>query len=182
MGSPLTAEIDILVRLGSCLESVGNNLLPSSCQQCQDSLQLWLEGPLSLPAASLGPLSAPQGCLHPLSCAISAIFKTSDGVIVTPWIPPTFSSSIILRKLSCDKIRLFCHIRGKPRGHEGHAGHFETTYRTDQGKMGRCVCTAEFLHCSPETIAALLIGYTPMQNKKFKRKKDWEGFPWLSSG
>ena len=84
MGSPLTAEIDILVRLGSCLESVGNNLLPSSCQQCQDSLQLWLEGPLSLPAASLGPLSAPQGCLHPFSCAISAIFKASDGVIVTP--------------------------------------------------------------------------------------------------
>ena len=28
---------------------------------------------------------------------------------------------------------------------------------------------AEFLHCSPETITTLLIGYTPTQNKKFKK-------------
>ena len=27
------------------------------------------------------------------------------------------------------------------------------------------------LHCSPETITTLLIGYTPIQNKTFKRKK-----------
>ena len=30
---------------------------------------------------------------------------------------------------------------------------------------------AESLCCSPETIRALLIGYTSIQNKKFKRKK-----------
>ena len=30
---------------------------------------------------------------------------------------------------------------------------------------------AESLHCSPETITTLLIGYTPTQNKKFKKKK-----------
>ena len=30
------------------------------------------------------------------------------------------------------------------------------------------VYLAEFLHCSHETIAIFLIGYTPIQNKKFK--------------
>ena len=30
---------------------------------------------------------------------------------------------------------------------------------------------AGFLHCSPETIITLLIGYTPKQNKKFKKNK-----------
>ena len=34
-----------------------------------------------------------------------------------------------------------------------------------------CICIAESLHCSPETITTLLIGYTPTQNKKFKIKK-----------
>ena len=29
---------------------------------------------------------------------------------------------------------------------------------------------AESLHCPPETITALLIGYTPVQHKKFKKK------------
>ena len=27
------------------------------------------------------------------------------------------------------------------------------------------MCTAESLHCSPETITTLLIGYTPIENK-----------------
>ena len=31
-----------------------------------------------------------------------------------------------------------------------------------------CMYTAESLHCSPETTTVLLIGYTPIQNKKFK--------------
>ena len=30
--------------------------------------------------------------------------------------------------------------------------------------MDTCICMAESLHCSPETIT-LLIGYTPIQNK-----------------
>ena len=34
------------------------------------------------------------------------------------------------------------------------------------GRMDTCICVAE----SPETITTLLIGYTPIQNKKFKRK------------
>ena len=39
--------------------------------------------------------------------------------------------------------------------------------------MDTCVCMAESLPCSPETITTLLIGYNPIQNKKFfyKRKK-----------
>ena len=34
----------------------------------------------------------------------------------------------------------------------------------DWGRMNTCVCTAESLHCSPEIITTLLIGYTPIQN------------------
>ena len=34
-----------------------------------------------------------------------------------------------------------------------------------------CICMAESLCCSPETITTLLIGYTPVQNKKCKLKK-----------
>ena len=36
------------------------------------------------------------------------------------------------------------------------------------GKMDTCLPMAESLHCSPETTTTLLIGYTPLQNKKFK--------------
>ena len=36
--------------------------------------------------------------------------------------------------------------------------------------MDKCICIAEFLHCSHEAITRLLIGITPIQNKKFKRK------------
>ena len=35
--------------------------------------------------------------------------------------------------------------------------------------MNTCPCMAEFLHCSPETVIVLLIGYTPIQNKKVKK-------------
>jgi len=37
------------------------------------------------------------------------------------------------------------------------------------GGMDTCVCVAESLCCSPETVIAVLIGYTPIQNKKFKK-------------
>ena len=38
-----------------------------------------------------------------------------------------------------------------------------------------CICMAESLHCSPETITTLLLGYTPIQKKKFYvwGKNDW---------
>ena len=35
-------------------------------------------------------------------------------------------------------------------------------------RMDTCVCRAESLCCPPETITPLLIGHTPVQNKKFK--------------
>ena len=38
------------------------------------------------------------------------------------------------------------------------------------GRMGICLCVAESLRYSPETIPTLLIGYTPIQNKKFFKK------------
>ena len=46
-------------------------------------------------------------------------------------------------------------------------------------RMDTCICMAESLHCSPETITILLIGYTPIQNVfgvkiqiKLKKKKN----------
>ena len=38
--------------------------------------------------------------------------------------------------------------------------------------MDTCICMAESLHCSPETITTLLIGYTPIQNVE---KRVWLG-------
>ena len=35
------------------------------------------------------------------------------------------------------------------------------------GRINTCICMAASLHCSPETIIALLIGYIPIKNKKF---------------
>ena len=39
------------------------------------------------------------------------------------------------------------------------------------GTMDTCICMAESLCCSPETITTLLTGYTPIQNTKFKSLK-----------
>ena len=38
-------------------------------------------------------------------------------------------------------------------------------------RMDTCVCTAESLCYAPETITALLFGYTSLQNEKFKTIK-----------
>ena len=40
-----------------------------------------------------------------------------------------------------------------------------------RGRMDTCICKAESLHCSPETLTTLLISYTPTQTKKVKKKK-----------
>ena len=39
-------------------------------------------------------------------------------------------------------------------------------------RMDTCICMAESLRSSPETITTLLIGYTLTQDKQFKRKKN----------
>ena len=39
------------------------------------------------------------------------------------------------------------------------------------GRMDTCICTAESLHGSPESTATLFIGFTHIQNKKFKVRK-----------
>ena len=48
----------------------------------------------------------------------------------------------------------------------------------DWRRMDICICTAESLSCSSETTTALLISYTPIQNKKLevwgKKKKERE--------
>ena len=38
--------------------------------------------------------------------------------------------------------------------------------------MDACVCVAESLHCSPETITALLISSPPIKNKVLKKWKE----------
>ena len=48
--------------------------------------------------------------------------------------------------------------------------------------MDTCMGMVKSLHCSPETITTLLIGYTPIQNKKVKKKKDLLSmFMWVIS-
>ena len=42
----------------------------------------------------------------------------------------------------------------------------QRTQSTVSFRMDMCICMAESLCCSPETIATLLIGYIPMQKKK----------------
>ena len=39
------------------------------------------------------------------------------------------------------------------------------------GRLDKCIWMAESLCCSPEIIITLLIGYIPIQNKKFKKIK-----------
>ena len=48
------------------------------------------------------------------------------------------------------------------------------------GRMDTCIYMAESFHCLPEAITILLIGYTSMENKKFKLKNK-SGFNILSS-
>ena len=47
---------------------------------------------------------------------------------------------------------------------------FKDAMRVGLGRMDTCIPMAESLRCSPGTTTTLLIGYTPIQNKKFKRK------------
>ena len=49
-----------------------------------------------------------------------------------------------------------------------------------RGRMGTCIHMAESLHYSSETITTLLISYTPIQKKKFKRKKNGLVQKWRS--
>ena len=41
------------------------------------------------------------------------------------------------------------------------------------GRMDTCICMAESLGCSPETIITFLTGYSPIQNKKYFKRKWW---------
>ena len=43
--------------------------------------------------------------------------------------------------------------------------------RGDLERMDTCIWMAESLCCPPGTITTLLIKYTPIQNKKFKKYK-----------
>ena len=49
------------------------------------------------------------------------------------------------------------------------------TRKAPWGRMDTRTCMVESLRCSPETITTLLISYTEIQKKKFKKKKKrWE--------
>ena len=48
------------------------------------------------------------------------------------------------------------------------------------GGMDTWICMAESLHCSPETITTLLIGYTPMQKRKLKKVNYLGGLTYFS--
>ena len=44
-------------------------------------------------------------------------------------------------------------------------------------RINTCICMAEPVCCSPETITTLLISYTPIPNKKFKKLKKKTQWP-----
>ena len=44
------------------------------------------------------------------------------------------------------------------------------------------ICMAESLCCPPETITTLLLGYTPIHNKKFKKKNRYTGREVIEDG
>ena len=60
-------------------------------------------------------------------------------------------------------------------GHIAHGPLLNVMWNLDGrgvwGRMDTCICMAESLWCASEPITALLISYTPMQNKKFKNKQ-----------
>ena len=39
------------------------------------------------------------------------------------------------------------------------------------GRIDTCICLTESLHCSPESITTLLIGYTSIQKEKKERER-----------
>ena len=60
-------------------------------------------------------------------------------------------------------------------GHIAHGTLLNVMWNLDGrgvwGRMDTCICMAESLLCASEPMTALLISYTPMQNKKFKNKQ-----------
>ena len=40
------------------------------------------------------------------------------------------------------------------------------------GRVNTCICMAEPLYCSLETVTTLSISYTPIQNKKLKKESE----------
>jgi len=61
----------------------------------------------------------------------------------------------------------WAHHQQSPRSHQRQS--FKQS--VPQGEDGTRLCVAECLCCSPETAVTLLISYTPMQDKKFKKKQ-----------
>ena len=49
------------------------------------------------------------------------------------------------------------------------------------GRVDTCICMAESLCCTPETIPTLLIHYTMIQNKKLKKKTTKKESLWKNS-
>ena len=74
----------------------------------------------------------------------------------------------------CGPARARCKVLTHPHGLDAptspHHSWFWVLGTDGQGGTDTCVCMAESL-CRPlETITTLLIGYTPIQNKKLKKK------------
>ena len=93
----------------------------------------------------------------------------------------------IIRKFGMDMYTLLCLkwrtnqdllcIKGTLLNVSGQPG-----WEGSLGSMDTCICVAQTLHCSPETITILLIDYTPIQNKKVKTTHGWAESQALISG
>ena len=83
----------------------------------------------------------------------------------------------IVRKFGMDMdTRLFLTWRTKKDlldGRENSAQCYMAAWMRGEfgGIVDTCMCTAESLCCSPETITTVLTGYTPTENKEVQKKR-----------
>ena len=68
-------------------------------------------------------------------------------------------------KEECGHHEAGCRAPGSPLG-----ALWQSSGRRVWGSMDTGICRAESLCCPSETVTTLLIGYTPISNKKFKKR------------
>ena len=78
-----------------------------------------------------------------------------------------YSGDLMRRTDSLEKILMLGKIEGRRRRGQQRMRWLDGITNT----MDTCMCRAESLHRPPETITTLLIGYSPIQNKRFKINK-----------
>ena len=72
-------------------------------------------------------------------------------------------------------------VHGLRESSPGRCAHHLLMSDKKQIRLCTCICVAESLCCPPETLTGLLIGYTPIQNKKFNSFKKKKNMFWATA-